>query len=92
MAGGVACGHGDPWPPSLSWSTAGLAAAFRGWAFTQPTTYWNSLLFAFRSTISLTDAQITLTAWGGLFEAILRLIGPVLLALALLALRRHVKQ
>jgi hypothetical protein len=45
------------------------------------------LLFAFRSTLSLTDAQVTLTAWGGLFQALLRLTGPVLLALTLLALR-----
>ena len=52
----------------------------------------DELLFAFRSTISLTDAQVNLTAWGGLFQAILRLTGPVLLALALLALRGRVKR
>ena len=63
------------------------AAVFRLWGFTHSTSYWKSLLFAFRSTLSLTDAQVTLTAWGGLFQAILRLTGPVLLALTLLALR-----
>jgi hypothetical protein len=68
------------------------AAVFRLWGFTSPTSYWKSMLFAFRSTISLTDAQVNLTAWGGLFQAILRLTGPVLLALTLLALRERVKR
>ena len=70
----------------------GLAAGFWLVGFTRSTTYWKSLLFAFRSTISLTDAQVNLTAWGGLFQAILRLTGPVLLALTLLALRGRVKR
>ena len=77
---------------ALAAIVAGLAAAFRWCGFTQPATYWKSLLFAFRSTISLTDAQVNLTAWGGLFQAILRLTGPVLLALTLLALRGRVKR
>jgi hypothetical protein len=77
---------------ALAVVVAGLAAAFRCWGFTQPVTYWKSLLFAFRSTISLTDAQVNLTAWGGLLQAILRLTGPVLLALAILALRGRVKR
>ena len=68
------------------------AAVFRLWGFTHSVSYWKSLLFAFRSTLSLTDAQVTLTAWGGLFQAILRLTGPVLLALTLLALRGRVKR
>jgi hypothetical protein len=68
------------------------AAVFRLWGFTHSISYPKSLLFAFRSTLSLTDAQVTLTAWGGLFQAILRLTGPVLLALALLALRGRVKR
>ena len=68
------------------------AAVFRLWGFTHSISYWKSLLFAFRSTLSLTDAQLTLTAWGGLFQAILRLTGPVLLALTLLALRGRVKR
>jgi uncharacterized protein YjbI with pentapeptide repeats len=68
------------------------AGVFRLWGFTHSTSYWKSLLFAFRSTLSLTDAQVTLTAWGGLFQALLRLTGPVLLALTLLALRGRVKR
>ena len=68
------------------------AGVFRLWGFTHSTSYWKSLLFAFRSTLSLTDAQVNLTAWGGLFQAILRLTGPVLLALTLLALRGRVKR
>jgi hypothetical protein len=54
--------------------------------------YWTSLLYAFRSTISLTDSEVTLTAWGQLLQALLRLTGPVLLGLALLALRGRVKR
>ena len=69
-----------------------FAAVFRLWGFASSTSYWKSLLFAFRSTISLTDPSVKLTAWGGLFQAILRLTGPVLLALALLALRGRVKR
>ena len=68
------------------------AVVFRLWGFTHSTSYWKSLLFAFRSTLSLTDAQVNLTAWGGLFQALLRLTGPVLLALTLLALRGRVKR
>jgi hypothetical protein len=68
------------------------AGVFRLWGFTRSTSYWKSLLFAFRSTLSLTDAPVNLTAWGGLFQAILRLTGPVLLALTLLALRGRVKR
>ena len=69
-----------------------FAAAFRLWGFAPPTSYWKSLLFAFRSTISLTDPSVKLTAWGGLFQACLGLTGPVLLALTLLALRGRVKR
>jgi uncharacterized protein YjbI with pentapeptide repeats len=58
----------------------------------QPATYWTSLLYAFRSTISLTDDEVTLTAWGELLQALLRLTGPVLLGLALLALRGRIKR
>jgi len=77
---------------ALALVVAGLAAAFYLVGFTSPTSYWKSLLFAFRSTVSLTDAQINLTAWGGLFQVVLRLTGPVLLALTLLALRGRVKR
>jgi len=74
---------------------AGFGTAFHLTGFArppEPATYWNSLLYAFRATVSLTDNQITLTAWGELLQALLRLTGPVLLGLALLALRGRVKR
>jgi hypothetical protein len=73
----------------------GFAAAFHLIGFTQPpvpATYWTSMLYAFRSSLSLTDSQVTLTAWGELLQALMRLTGPVLLGLALLALRGRVKR
>ena len=75
--------------------TALLALAFHLVGFTrapEPDTYWTSMLYAFRATLSLTDDQVTLTAWGQLLQAILRLTGPVLLGLALLALRGRLKR
>jgi hypothetical protein len=75
--------------------TAAFALAFHLVGFIrlpQPATYWTSLLYAFRSTISLTDNEVALTAWGQLLQALLRLSGPVLLGLALLALRGRVKR
>jgi uncharacterized protein YjbI with pentapeptide repeats len=83
---------------ALAWLaglTVAFALAFYLVGFTrppQPATYWTSLLYAFRSTISLTDDMVTLTAWGQLLQALLRLTGPVLLGLALLALRNRVKR
>ena len=75
--------------------TAILALAFHLVGFTvppQPASYWTSLLYAFRATLSLTDSEVKLTAWGELLQAVLRLTGPVLLGLALLALRGRVKR
>jgi hypothetical protein len=75
--------------------TALLAVAFHRAGFTvppRPASYWTSLLYAFRATLSLTDNQVTLTAWGQLLQGVLRLTGPVLLGLALLALRGRVKR
>jgi uncharacterized protein YjbI with pentapeptide repeats len=83
---------------ALAWLvgvTAALALAFHLAGFTsppEPASYWTSLLYAFRSTISLTDNDVTLTAWGQLLQALLRLTGPVLLGLALLALRARIKR
>jgi hypothetical protein len=54
--------------------------------------YWTSLLYAFRATLSLTDDEVKLTAWGKLLQGVLRLTGPVLLGLALLALRGRVRR
>ena len=76
---------------ALAAVTALFAVAFHYVGFAEPpkpASYWTSLLYAFRSTISLTDSQVTLTAWGSLFQALLRITGPVLLGLMLLALRR----
>jgi hypothetical protein len=58
----------------------------------RPVSYWTSLLYAFRATLSLTDDQVKLTAWGQLLRGVLRLTGPVLLSLALFALRGRVKR
>jgi uncharacterized protein YjbI with pentapeptide repeats len=80
---------------TLACVTASFALAFHFIGFAkppEPATYWTSLLYAFRSTISLTDDQVTLTAWGSFFQALLRITGPVLLGLTLLALRNRVKR
>lgn len=80
---------------ALAVVTALFAAAFHYVGFIQPPkpiSYWTSLLYAFRSTISLTDSLVTLTAWGAFFQALLRIAGPVLLGLTLLALRGRVKR
>ena len=75
--------------------TGFLAAAFHLVGFAvppRPVSYWTSLLYAFRATLSLTDDQVKLTAWGQLLQGVLRLTGPVLLGLALLALRGRIKR
>jgi hypothetical protein len=83
---------------ALAWLiilTALLAVAFHLVGFKhapQPNTYWTGALYALRATLSLTDNQVTLTGWGQLLQAVLRLTGPVLLGLALLALRGRVKR
>jgi len=58
----------------------------------QPDSYWQSLLYTFRTTLSLPDREFRLTAWGKLFQAMLRITGPVLLGLAALAFRGRVKR
>jgi hypothetical protein len=83
---------------ALAWLaavTAGFAVAFHLVGFTrppQPVSYWTSLLYAFRATLSLTDSEVQLTAWGKLLQGLLRLTGPVLLALTLLAIRARTKR
>jgi len=80
---------------ALAMVTALLAIAFHLVGFAvppRPVSYWTSLLFTLRATLSLTDDQVKLTAWGKLLQAFLRLVGPVLLGLALLALRGRVKR
>jgi len=79
----------------LAGVTVLLAVAFHLVGFAvppHPVSYWTSLLYAFRATLSLSDNQVTLTAWGQLLQAVLRLTGPVLLGLALLGLRGRVKR
>jgi uncharacterized protein YjbI with pentapeptide repeats len=83
---------------ALAWLAAvlaGFAVMFRLAGFTtppQPSSYFTSLLYAFRATVSLTDDDVKLTAWGRLLQALLRITGPVLLGLALLAFRNRVKR
>ena len=80
---------------ALALVTAVLAVAFHLVGFAvppRPVSYWTSLLYAFRATLSLTDNRVTLTAWGQLLQGVLKLTGPVLLGLALLALRGRVKR
>jgi uncharacterized protein YjbI with pentapeptide repeats len=80
---------------ALAVVTALLAVAFHLVGFAvppRPVSYWTSLLYAFRATLSLADDQVKLTAWGQLLQGVLRLTGPVLLGLALLALRGRVKR
>jgi uncharacterized protein YjbI with pentapeptide repeats len=80
---------------ALASVTAVLAVAFHLVGFAvppRPVSYWTSLLYAFRATLSLTDDEVTLTAWGQLLQGVLKLTGPVLLGLALLALRGRVKR
>jgi Pentapeptide repeats (9 copies) len=75
--------------------TALFAVAFHFAGFAkppQPVSYWTSLLYSFRATLSLPDDNVQLTAWGQLLQGLLRLTGPVLLGLALLALRGRVKR
>ncbi len=83
---------------ALAWLVAviaGFAVAFHLAGFTrppQPVSYWTSLLYAFRATLSLTDSEVELTAWGKLLQGLLRLTGPVLLGLTLLAIRARTKR
>jgi hypothetical protein len=74
-------------------SVFALAFYLFGFSFPpQPRSYWTSLVYAFGSAISLTDNAVKLTAWGQLLQGLLRLTGPVLLGLALLALRGRVRR
>jgi hypothetical protein len=83
---------------ALAWLAALIASfalAFHLIGFVrppQPDSYWTSLLYAFRSTLSLADDEVKLTAWGKLLQALLRITGPLLLGLALLAVRSRVKR
>jgi Pentapeptide repeats (9 copies) len=94
----LASGYGLRAWRALAWLAAltlACAVGFHLVGFTrppQPATYWTSLLYTFRATISLTDDQVNLSPWGQLLQAALRITGPVLLGLALLALRSRVRR
>jgi uncharacterized protein YjbI with pentapeptide repeats len=72
-----------------------IAILFQNLGFVHPPlprSFWGSLLYAMKSTLSLTDDEVQLTAWGGLLQVMLRILGPVLLGLALLSIRNRVKR
>jgi uncharacterized protein YjbI with pentapeptide repeats len=58
----------------------------------QPDSYWQSLLATLETALSLEDKNAGLTGWGRLLRVLLRIIGPLLLGLAVLALRGRVKR
>jgi len=58
----------------------------------QPESYWQSLLITLETALSLEDKNAGLTGWGRLFRVLLRIAGPLLLGLAVLALRGRVKR
>jgi len=55
-------------------------------------TWWDSLLYTAGSTLSISDDTLKLTAWGKLLRILLRLLGPLLLGLALLSVRNRIKR
>lgn len=83
---------------ALAWLAAALvifAALFHNFGFRpsgRPDTYWETLLYTLRTTLSLADREFRLTAWGKLFQALIRIAGPVLLGLTALAFRGRVKR
>jgi hypothetical protein len=54
--------------------------------------WWDSLLYTAGSTVSINDDTMRLTAWGKLLRILLRLLGPLLLGLALLSVRNRVRR
>jgi uncharacterized protein YjbI with pentapeptide repeats len=71
---------------------AGLFHAV-GFAPIRPaSSWWDSLLYTAGSTLSISDDTLKLTAWGKLLRIVLRLLGPLLLGLALLSVRNRVKR
>jgi hypothetical protein len=57
-----------------------------------PRSFWDSLLYAAESTISLGNNNVALTPSGRALRIALRLMGPILLGLALLSVRNRVKR
>jgi hypothetical protein len=74
---------------------AGAALAFHTVGFARPHSpagLQGSLLYAAESTLSLVNPTVELTGWGRVLRMGLRLVGPLLLGLALLAVRNRVKR
>jgi hypothetical protein len=75
--------------------TLGIALLLHQVGFTtrpSPTSFLGSLIYTAGTTISIGDDSTQLTAWGKLLRIILRLAGPVLLAVAVLSVRNRVKR
>ncbi len=69
------------------------ALALHAWGFTKPQDLASSLLFSIESTTSLLRApSLALTDAGRAVNIVLRLLGPLLIGLALLSLRGRVKR
>jgi uncharacterized protein YjbI with pentapeptide repeats len=80
---------------ALGMVVVGLAGLFHaiGFAPARPVpSWWDSLLYTASSTLSISDDALRLTAWGKLLRILLRLLGPLLLGLALLSIRNRVKR
>jgi uncharacterized protein YjbI with pentapeptide repeats len=71
--------------------------AFRQWGFESEQEFWTSVVFSLESTSSLFRGPTAikssaLNEWGRVFQMGLRLLGPLFLGLAILALRGRVKR
>jgi Pentapeptide repeats (9 copies) len=71
---------------------AGLFSAVGFMPASPAPSWWDSLLYTAGSTLSISDNTLQLTAWGKLLRILLRLLGPLLLGLALLSVRNRVKR
>ena len=70
-----------------------FALGLRAWGFTSPTTLTSALIYSTNATVSLLRApQRDLTDTGQVMDIALRLIGPLLFGLILLAIRGRVKR
>jgi len=82
---------------ALILTVALFAWGFQAWGFDPDANFWGSLLFSAESTTSLFRAPsppdgASLTDVGHVLQMVLRLLGPLFFALAVLALRGRVKR
>ncbi len=78
---------------SLALTLLGGAALLYWFGFHEPRNYGRSLMFAIESSLSLLrPPQSSLTAGGEVVQITLRLLGPLLFGLVVLAVRAHVKR